>query len=81
MADPDDDFRNTAGRDMDFWDMDEPGVFDDPDALAAADARALADLDDGRVIGTPAVMHWLAAWGTDAPFPPTRLPRSSSRAP
>lgn len=39
----------------------EPGLFDqvDPEAEAAADARALADIEAGRVISHEAVKRWL----------------------
>ena len=39
----------------------EPGIWDieDPEAEAAADARAQADIDAGRVISNDRVLAWL----------------------
>jgi len=38
----------------------------DPEAEAAADARAEADVAAGRLIGHDAVRRWLASWGSGA---------------
>lgn len=40
----------------------ERSIFDDPEAEAAADARAEADLREGRLISNEAVMRWLKSW-------------------
>lgn len=47
----------------------EPAIFEerDPDAEAAADARAEADVKAGRLISHGAVKKWLAAWGSGKP--------------
>lgn len=42
-----------------FWDPDEPGIFDDPEAVARADARAIADIEAGRVVDHEVVIAWL----------------------
>ena len=49
----------------------EPSIFDEIDeaAEAAADARALEDIREGRLISHEAVKRWLESWGTDAPLP------------
>lgn len=49
----------------------EPGIFEQPDAdaIAAADARADADIAAGRVHSHEIVGEWLMTWGT-----PGRLP-------
>ena len=49
----------------------EPGIFEqpDPDAIAAADARAEADIRAGRVHSHAIVGEWLMTWGK-----PGRLP-------
>jgi predicted transcriptional regulator len=49
----------------------EPGIFEhpDPEAIAAADARAEADIVAGRVHSHQIVGEWLATWGK-----PGRLP-------
>ncbi|MEO6091983.1 MAG: hypothetical protein ABIT04_02615 [Novosphingobium sp.] len=41
----------------------------DPAAEAAADARAEADVGEGRVVSHAAVKRWIASWGTDTPLP------------
>ena len=53
----------------------EPGIFENPDpqAEAAADARAIADIEAGRVISNEAVMKWLASWGTGNRLPPPQI--------
>jgi predicted transcriptional regulator len=50
----------------------ERSPFDDRDAAAEAkaEARAEADVAEGRLISHGAVRRWLASWGTG-----TRLPR------
>lgn len=50
----------------------ERSLFDRSDAAAEAeaDARADADVAEGRLIGHGAVRRWLASWGSGA-----RLPR------
>ncbi len=48
----------------------EPSLFDDPDAEAAAEARAERDVREGRLIGHSAMRRWLESWGTGS-----RLPR------
>ena len=48
----------------------EPSLFDDPEAAAAADARAEADLREGRSINHGAMVRWLTSWGSG-----TRLPK------
>ena len=48
----------------------EPSLFDDPEAAAAADARAEADLREGRSISHGAMVRWLTSWGSG-----TRLPK------
>jgi predicted transcriptional regulator len=42
---------------------------DDPQAEAAADARADTDVAAGRLISHGAVKRWIASWGTDKPLP------------
>jgi predicted transcriptional regulator len=44
----------------------DPAIFDqiDPEAEAAADAEAEADVRSGRVISHEAVKAWLRSWGT-----------------
>jgi predicted transcriptional regulator len=39
----------------------------DPEAEAAADARADADVRAGRLISHDAVRRWLASWGSAKP--------------
>ena len=53
----------------------EKSLFDtgDPQAEAAADARAEADVAAGRLIGHDAVKRWLASWGTATPLPRPRV--------
>jgi predicted transcriptional regulator len=52
----------------------ERSLFDtnDPDAEAAADKRAEADVAEGRLIGHAAVRRWLASWGSSARKPRPR---------
>ena len=40
----------------------------DPAAEAGADARADADVREGRLIGHAAVKRWIASWGSTAPL-------------
>jgi predicted transcriptional regulator len=40
----------------------ERSIFDDPEAEAASEARAEADVREGRLISNEAVMRWLKAW-------------------
>lgn len=49
----------------------EKSLFDenDPAAELAADARAEADVREGRLISHAAVRRWLASWGSDKPLP------------
>lgn len=53
--------------------MIEPAIFDETDdaAEAAADARAEADVADGRVVSHEAVSRWLKSWsdGETTPAP------------
>jgi predicted transcriptional regulator len=53
----------------------EPSLFDDIDEAAevAADARADADLEGGRVITHAAMKAWLLSWGTPDELPPPRI--------
>jgi predicted transcriptional regulator len=50
----------------------EPSLFDEVDieTEAAADARAEADLAEGRIISHEAMMAWLRSWGTLEESPP-----------
>lgn len=54
--------------------MREKSLFDHTDdaAESAADARAEADVREGRLIGHEAVKRWIASWGSDTPL--TRPP-------
>jgi len=49
----------------------EPAIFDEPDhaAEAEADARAEADIAEGRVVSHEAVSRWLKSWSEGAPTP------------
>jgi predicted transcriptional regulator len=49
----------------------EKTLFDsvDADAEAAADARADADVREGRLIGHETVRRWLSSWGSTDPLP------------
>jgi predicted transcriptional regulator len=60
-----------AGTQYDSGMTRERSLFDtnDPDAEAAADARAEADVAEGRLIGHAAVRRWLASWGSSARKP------------
>jgi predicted transcriptional regulator len=55
----------------------ERAIFEqaDPNAEAAADARAEADIEAGRVVDHADVVAWLAKWGTvdEKPAPPEWL--------
>lgn len=44
-----------------------------PEAEAAADARAEADVVAGRVISHESVKKWLASWGSDTVLPRPRI--------
>ena len=57
MQDRGDSFRN-----------DGSSLFDDPAAIAAADARAEDDIANGRLIGHQAVLYWLSCWGGELPL-------------
>ena len=46
-----------------------PSPFDDPEAEAAADARAEADLREGRSISHGAMVRWLTSWGSGKRLP------------
>ncbi len=48
-----------------------PTLFDkmDPEREAQADARAEADVREGRLVGHEAVKRWLDTWGTTRPLP------------
>lgn len=41
----------------------------DPEAEAAADARADADVREGRLISHAAVKRWITSWGSAKPLP------------
>jgi hypothetical protein len=43
----------------------------DPAAEAATDARAEADMREGRLIGHAVAKPWIAFWGSDRPLRPT----------
>jgi hypothetical protein len=45
----------------------------DPAAEASADARADADVREGRLIGHAAVKRWIASWGSAAPLPRPKI--------
>ena len=45
----------------------------DPAAEAEADARADADVRNGRLIGHGAVRRWLSSWGTSEALPRPRV--------
>lgn len=55
----------------------EQAIFEeiDPDVEAAADARAEADIEAGRVVSHTEVAAWLKKWGTpeETPAPPEWL--------
>jgi predicted transcriptional regulator len=50
-------------------------LFDAPDpvAEAAADARAEADVREGRLISHSAVKRWIGSWGSDKPLPRPKI--------
>jgi predicted transcriptional regulator len=50
----------------------ESSLFDEIDARteADADARAEADIAEGRIIGHEAMKRWLQSWGTPEELPP-----------
>jgi predicted transcriptional regulator len=52
-----------------------PTLFDEtnPEHEAEADARAEADVREGRLVGHDAVKAWLASWGTDRPLPRPKI--------
>ena len=52
----------------------EKSAFDpaDPEAERQADARAEADVREGRLISHGAVRRWLASWGSAKPLPRPR---------
>lgn len=45
----------------------------DPAAEAAADARADADVREGRLISHAAVKRWIASWGSAKPLPRPKI--------
>ena len=53
------------------------GIFEsvDPEAEAAADARAEADIEAGRLVDHAEVAAWISKWGTpdERPAPPEWL--------
>ena len=53
----------------------ERALYEQPEAEAAADARAEADIAAGRVVDHAVVAAWLAKWGTpeETPAPPEWL--------
>lgn len=53
----------------------ERSLFDRSDAAAEAeaDARAEADVREGRLIGHDAVRRWLGSWGSGRRLPRPRL--------
>ena len=71
--------RGDSSSDNGFWD-DGSGLFDDPQAIAALDARADADIAAGRLIGHQALLYWLSCWGDEDPLvrTPALLPPSPS---
>jgi len=52
----------------------EPGIFEesDPEAAAAATARARADIAAGRTVPHERVAAWLRTWGTADELPMPR---------
>ena len=51
----------------------ERAIFDDPAAEALADARAEADVREGRTISHGAVKRWLQSWGKPKLLPRPRI--------
>lgn len=53
----------------------EKALFETTDSVAeaAADARAEADVREGRLIGHDAVKRWLASWGKETQLPRPRV--------
>jgi predicted transcriptional regulator len=53
----------------------KPTLFDkvDPTLESEADARAEADVREGRLISHAAVRRWLASWGTAKPLPRPKI--------
>ena len=53
----------------------DDALFDtsDPAAEAEADARADADVNNGRLISHDAVKLWLSSWGSPEPLPRPRV--------
>jgi predicted transcriptional regulator len=51
----------------------EPSLFDEIDDQAEADARAEADIAEGRVISHEAMKAWLLSWGTPDELPPPEV--------
>ena len=47
----------------------ENSLFDSPDAEARSEARAEADIGEGRVISHSAVRRWLQSWGSARRLP------------
>lgn len=54
---------------------DRPTLFDKPDPQreAEADARAEADVREGRLVSHEAVRKWLSSWGTERGLPRPRV--------
>jgi predicted transcriptional regulator len=53
----------------------KPTLFDqvDPRLESEADARAEADVREGRLISHAAVRRWLASWGSSKPLPRPKI--------
>jgi predicted transcriptional regulator len=47
----------------------ERSIFDDPEAEAASERRAEADIREGRVISNEAMIRWFKSWGTGKRLP------------
>jgi hypothetical protein len=47
----------------------EPSIFDDPDADAASERRAQADVREGRLVGHGLMTRWLKSWGSGKRLP------------
>jgi predicted transcriptional regulator len=47
----------------------ERSIFDDPEAEAASERRAEADIREGRLIGNEAMIRWFKSWGTGKRLP------------
>lgn len=51
----------------------EKSLFDSPEAEAKSEARAEADVKDGRLISHEAVRRWLSSWGSAKRLPRPRV--------